>query len=85
MCAPADGSRSTTTASAPAGTPKPIIDKINQEIVRQLTAPESRERFIKALGFSEVPLKTPEQFGQTVKDDIREWGKIVKTGNIKID
>lgn len=70
---------------APAGTPKPIIDKINKEIVRALTEPESRERFIKALGFSEIPLKTPEQFGQTVKDDIREWGAIVKSANIKID
>lgn len=70
---------------APAGTPKPIIDKINKEIVRVLTEPESRERFIKALGFSEIPLKTPEQFGQTVKDDVREWGAIVKSANIKID
>lgn len=70
---------------APAGTPKPIIDKINKEIIRQLTVPETRERFIKILGFSEIPLKTPEQFAQTVKDDIREWGAIVKAGNIKID
>ncbi len=70
---------------APAGTPKPIIDKINKEIVRQLSTPDSRERYIKALGFSEIPLKTPEQFAQTVKDDIREWGAIVKSGNIRID
>jgi tripartite-type tricarboxylate transporter receptor subunit TctC len=70
---------------APAGTPKPIIDKINKEINRQLTVPESRERFVTALGLSEMPIKTPEQFGQTVKDDIREWGAIVKSANIKID
>ncbi len=70
---------------APVGTSPAIIDKINKEIVRQLSEPESRERYIKALGFSEIPLKTPEQFGQTVKDDIREWGAIVKSANIKID
>ncbi|MCB1999402.1 MAG: tripartite tricarboxylate transporter substrate binding protein, partial [Rhodoferax sp.] len=70
---------------APAGTPKPIIDKVNKEVVRQLTEPESRERFVKALGLSEMPIKTPEQFGQTVKDDIREWGAIVKSANIRID
>ena len=70
---------------APAGAPKPVIEKINKEIVRQLTEPESRERYIKALGFSEIPIKTPEQFSQTVKDDIREWGAIVKSANIKID
>lgn len=70
---------------APAGTPKAIIEKINKEIVKQLTVPESRDQFVKALGFSEFPLKTPEQFAQTVKDDIRDWGAIVKSANIKID
>ncbi len=70
---------------APAGTPKPIIDKINKDVIRQLTEPESRERFVKTLGLAEMPIKTPEQFAQTVKDDIREWGAIVKSANIKID
>ena len=70
---------------APAGTPKAIIDKINKEIVRELVEPVSRDKFIKTLGLFEMPLKTPEQFAETVKSDIREWGAVIKGGNIKID
>jgi tripartite-type tricarboxylate transporter receptor subunit TctC len=70
---------------APAGTSPAIVESINKEIIKQLKTPEVVERWSKALGLSELPLKTPEQFGQTVMDDIREWGAIVKSANIKID
>lgn len=70
---------------APKGTPAAIVDRINKEIVRELTAPESRDKLIQALGLSEMPLKTPAQFQQTVRDDVREWGAIVKSANIKVD
>jgi len=70
---------------APAGTSPAIVESINKEIIRQLKTPEVLERWTKALGLSELPFKTPEQFGQTVRDDIREWGAIVKSGNIHLD
>ena len=70
---------------APAGTPKAIVDKINKEIVRALTEPVSREKIATTLGMSEIPIKTPEQFAETVRTDIREWGAVIKGGNIKID
>lgn len=70
---------------APAGTPRAVVDALNKEVIRQLKTPEVVERWSKALGLSELPLKTPEQFQQTVRDDIREWGAIVKAGNIKVD
>ena len=69
---------------APAGTPQAIVNAINREIVRMIAAPENAERW-KVLGFSEMPLKTPEQFADTVKRDIKDWGAIVKSGNIKVD
>ena len=37
------------------------------------------------MGFSELPIKTPEEFGETVKGDLVTWGDIVRKGNIKID
>ncbi len=70
---------------APAGTPPAIVNSINKEVVKLLATPESLERAKKTLGFSEVPLKTPEQFAETVRNDIRDWGAIVKSGNIKAD
>lgn len=69
---------------APAGTPQAIVNAVNREIVRMIAAPENAERW-KVLGFSEMPLKTPEQFADTVKRDIKDWGAIVKSGNIKVD
>ena len=69
----------------PANMPKPIVDKLNLEIGKILREPETREKFSKALGLSELPLKTPEQFAQSVKDDVREYGVVIKAGNIKIE
>ena len=69
---------------APVGTPQAIVNAVNREIVRMIAAPENAERW-KVLGFSEMPLKTPEQFADTVKRDIKDWGAIVKSGNIKVD
>jgi len=70
---------------APAGTSPAIVGSINKEINKLLATPDVVEKWKKSLGLSEVPIKTPEQFSQTVKDDIREWGAIVKAGNIRID
>lgn len=70
---------------APAGTPAAIVDALNKEVVKQISTPEVLEKWKKVLGLDEVPIKTPAQFQQTVRDDVREWGAIVKTGNIKVD
>lgn len=70
---------------APAGTAPAIVERINKEINRQFENPESSEKIKKTLGLSELPIKTPARFAQTVRDDIRDWGAIVKTGNIKLD
>jgi tripartite-type tricarboxylate transporter receptor subunit TctC len=69
---------------APAGTPPAIVQAINREINKMIVAPEYAERW-RNLGFSEMPVKTPEQFAETVRSDIREWGDIVRKGNIKAD
>lgn len=70
---------------APAGTPAAIVDALNKEVVKQISTPEVLEKWKKVLGLDEVPIKTPAQFQQTVRDDVREWGAIVKAGNIKVD
>lgn len=67
---------------APLGTPRPIIDALNREINRLIAAPEQAERW-KTLGFSYMPRRTPEEFAQQVVADIRDWGDVVRKGNIK--
>ncbi len=61
------------------------MNAVNNEIIQQLPTPQTLEQWKNALGPSEVPLKTPEQFGETIKSDIRDWGAIVRAGNIKAD
>ena len=70
---------------APAGTPPVIVSSINQEIMKMITTPEIAAKWRATLGFSELPVKTPEQFAETIRNDIKGWGAIVKAGNIKAD
>jgi len=70
---------------APAATPPAIVNAVSKEILQRLFTPQTLEQWKNRPGLSEVPLKTPEQFGARVKSDIRDWGAIVRAGNIKAD
>lgn len=70
---------------APAGTPPAIVNSINQEIMKMINTPEIAARWRANLGFGELPVKTPEQFAETIRNDIKGWGAIVRAGNIKAD
>lgn len=59
-----------------AGTPKPIVDKLNRETVRILQLPEIKERFL-ASGYV-VASSTPQAFGNIIRDDLAKWNKVVK-------
>jgi tripartite-type tricarboxylate transporter receptor subunit TctC len=65
---------------APAGTPKPIIDKLHAEIKRIAALPDVKERLV-TLG-AEPSNMTPEQFAQWVKTEIPAMAKIVKDEKI---
>ena len=68
---------------APAKTPRPIIDKLNNEIVRILHSPDVQGRL--AADGSEAVGSTPEQFGAHIKSEVAKWAKVVKEANIRID
>lgn len=61
---------------APAATPRPIIDRLNSEVVRALAAPEIKERL--ATSGMEVSPTTPDALGAMVKNDLSKWGPIIK-------
>lgn len=65
---------------APAGTPKPIVDRLNRELIKALDTAEVRER-IRAQAYSVWTLR-PEEFDAFVRTDYEKWGKIVKSANI---
>jgi tripartite-type tricarboxylate transporter receptor subunit TctC len=66
---------------APAGTPKPIIDRINRDVVDSLKMPEARDALL-AQGAEPVPT-TPQEFDTFLKAEIRKWGKVIKDAGIK--
>ncbi len=66
---------------APAGTPRPIIDRLNQEIVRVLNTPDIKER-LNAEG-TEIVASTPEDFAKHIKSETEKWAKVIKAAGIK--
>ena len=68
---------------APAGTPRPVIDWLNTEILRILALSDVRERFT-GLGADPTP-STPERFGAVMKADAEKWGRIIKQAGVRAD
>jgi tripartite-type tricarboxylate transporter receptor subunit TctC len=66
---------------APAGVPRPVIDRLHGEIVRALGAADMRERFA-ALAV-EPRTSTPEQFRALLETDVARWAKVVKEAGIQ--
>jgi len=65
------------------GTPKEIIDKMYQEIVKALAQPDVRS--IWAEQGAVAGGQTPAEFGRFVHAEVLRWGRVVKDSNIKID
>jgi tripartite-type tricarboxylate transporter receptor subunit TctC len=65
----------------PAGTPRPIVDRLNSEIRTALAAPEIAERL--SLEGAEVWTTTPEEFRDHIGKEIVRWGDLVKRTGIK--
>jgi tripartite-type tricarboxylate transporter receptor subunit TctC len=69
--------------AAPAGTPKPIIDKLNAEIQKALAKPEVQQQLLDQGAYA-TPT-TPEQAQARVKAEIEKWAKVIKDADIKAD
>ena len=67
--------------SAPAKTPRPIIDRLHSEIVKVLNAPDIRQK-LQDLGADPVG-NTPEQYTAFMQAEIAKWGKVIKAAGIK--
>jgi tripartite-type tricarboxylate transporter receptor subunit TctC len=68
---------------APAGTPRPVLEKLNAEVVKVLNAPEVKENWGKQ---GAVPMgMTIAEFDRFLREDIAKWGKLVKDTGMKVD
>lgn len=66
---------------APAGTPRPIVNRINADINRGLQQPEARERFL-ANGMLTYS-GPPEFLRDYLRSEIARWGKVIKESGIQ--
>lgn len=69
---------------APAGTPAPIVRRVNEEINKILATEDMRQKF-KSQNMLTPPIKTAEQFAATVKSDVEMWQALAKSVNLKIE
>ncbi|MFN4120021.1 tripartite tricarboxylate transporter substrate binding protein [Acidovorax sp.] len=65
---------------APAGTPKPIIDKLNATLNQALNTPALKERMAKD-GFDPIP-STPEQARARLEAEMPQWAKLIQERGI---
>jgi len=68
---------------APAGVPRPIIDKLNAVINKAIRSPTFRERFA-AIG-DEPAGGTPEEFAELIRADSEKWGEVVRRSGARLD
>jgi len=69
---------------APAGTPRPIVDRLNAEINRVLQDPQVVKERLNTVGLSPVGT-TPERYMEIMKADLVKYAKITKDAGIKPD
>jgi tripartite-type tricarboxylate transporter receptor subunit TctC len=68
---------------APAGTPTPVVDRLNGLINELLNSAEIRERLL--VNGATAPLMNATQFGALIDDHTRRWERIVKPMNLQLD
>jgi len=67
--------------SAPAKTPRAIVDRLNRAFVEAIKSPDVRERVIGA--GAEPAGSTPEQYASFIQDELTKWTKVIKEAGIK--
>jgi tripartite-type tricarboxylate transporter receptor subunit TctC len=69
---------------APAGTPRAITGRMQEEIARIIHEPAFKEQWFTSRGLDAAG-ETPEQLSALMKTEIAKWGRVVKAANITLD
>lgn len=69
---------------APAGTPKPILDRFHAELVKALKQPDIHKTLTETLGM-DLQASTPEALQKFLTAEMARWGKVVKDNHIRPD
>jgi len=67
----------------PASTPRPVVARLNAELVKAMHSPEVKER-LAGLGTDAVT-STPEEFSAYIKREIAKWGEVIRKAGLKAE
>jgi tripartite-type tricarboxylate transporter receptor subunit TctC len=67
---------------APAGTPAPVLERLNAEIRSALEVPEIRSRALDA--GTEPFTNTPQEFAALIREETKKWAEVIKAGGIRL-
>lgn len=68
---------------APAGTPKEVVSKLHEGVVKVLKMPDTKEK-LDGLG-ADIIASSPEEFGQYIKSETEKWAKVVKASSAVVN
>lgn len=68
---------------APAGTPRSIIDRLNQAVLGVMKSQDVVDTFTK--GGSEVQTGTPDEFAKLIREEVATWARVIKQRGLKLD
>ena len=68
---------------AAAGTPAPIVQKLNAEVIKAMNMPDAKQR-IEAAGYNIVG-STPAELDSFIKAEIVRWAKVVKDSGATVN
>ena len=66
---------------APAGTPKPILERLSRDVAETMRSPEASKRYA-ALG-AETIGSTPQEFARFLREEIAQYAKVIKAAGLK--
>jgi len=66
---------------APAGTPKPVLARLNAETVKAIQLPDVNKRLLD--GGSTIIGNNPEEADRFLRDEVEKWGKVVRAAGVK--
>jgi tripartite-type tricarboxylate transporter receptor subunit TctC len=75
-------SSSAVVLFAPAKTPANVINRLNQDIVRFLNQPDTKQKFL-AEGAADVIASSPRELAAWLKFEMSRWGKVIKDAGIR--
>ena len=66
---------------APAGTPRPVLARLNEEVLKAMKLPDVEKRLLDS--GSTIIGNKPEEADKFLRDEVAKWGTVVKAANVK--